>query len=777
MARRDGHDWRLVPLALAAWIGAWLGTAALRPADGVLMACVCGAGIVAWRLWRKGLHWAAATIVVLMVVGLSAGAREWQLHHSAPANWARQGSQGVARVRVTGDPRMLDQGVRPAIVMFDATLLDLRVRGEEVATSQAIRVFASGESASGLADTPVGTSLELRGRLVPADPATPLALSLRVTGIGAWREPPGPLDLLVNSMRSGLRVATAHSPPLQAALVPSLTVGDTSAVPDDLSDQFRVTSLSHLMAVSGANLTLMLLVVLWTARALGARGAWVRVIGVLGIGLFVVLCRGEPSVVRAAAMGLVGLVSIGAGTGRGSLRALALAVLGLMILDPWLSRSWGFALSVAACAGLVLLSSRWTALLATWMPRGLAEAAAVPLAAQLATQPLITAMSGQVSLVGVFANMAAAPFVGPATVLGLVAACLVWFPPLAAAVAWVAGWVVQPIIWVAQTGAGLPAASLTWPAGVAGSALSIGASALLILLFGRILARPWLVVAFTLVVVGGLLVRPGPLGWPGPWQAVFCDVGQGDTTVLRASKGAAVVVDAGPAPGPAQRCLDSLGVDDVPLLVLTHFHADHVEGAPSLILRYRPRLILIGGLNSPAAAVRSIEAAAAAVGSRIETAQPGQVLRVGDVSWHTVSVWNPSSPAIDGQTENNASVVGVAEVAGLRILLPGDVEPDGQRRALGQAAEAGMVLDADVLKLPHHGSPNQLEEFLAAPGAKVAVASAGLRNDYGHPSAKTLRAVHLLGMSTFRTDQQGSIAIHLEDDSLGIRVTGQNSGR
>lgn len=774
--RGDGHDWRLVPLALAAWAGAWLGTAAFRPPEGVLVACICGAGIVVWRFWQRRLHWVAVTVVVVVVAVLSAGVREWQLHHSTPATWAVEGRSGVARVRVAGDPRLLDQGNRPALVVFDATLLGLRVGEVEVATSQAIKVLSSGEPASRLADTAVGTSLELRGRLVPADPATPLALSLRVTGVGDWRETPGALDRLVNSMRSGLRDATAHSPPLQAALVPSLTVGDTSAVPDDLSEQFRTTSLSHLMAVSGANLTLMLLVVLWTARALGARGAWVRVIGVLGIGLFVVLCRGEPSVVRAAAMGLVGLAAIGAGTGRGSVRALAIAVLGLMLIDPWLSRSWGFALSVAACAGLVLLSSRWTAQLGTWLPRGLAEAAAVPLAAQLATQPLITAMSGQVSLVGVFANMAAAPFVGPATVLGLVAACLVWFPPAAAVVAWIAGWAVQPIIWVAQVGADLPAASLTWPAGPAGLVLSVGASVLLILLFHRILAHPWLVVVCACLVVGGLMVRPGPLGWPGPWQAVFCDVGQGDTTVLRASEGSAVVVDTGPAPGPAQRCLDSLGITDVPMLVLTHFHADHVEGAPALILRYRPKLILVGGLNSPAGAVKSIEAAAAAVGSRVETAQPGQVLRIGEVSWHTVSVWTPEVPAIDGPAENNASIVGLAQVAGLRVLLPGDVEPDGQRRALGRAAEAGTTLDADVLKLPHHGSPNQLEAFLAAPGAKVAVASAGLRNDYGHPSAKTLNAAHLLGMTTLRTDQQGSIAIHLEGETLGIRATGRSSG-
>ena len=157
------------------------------------------------------------------------------------------------------------------------------------------------------------------------------------------------------------------------------------------------------------------------------RGGWCSsgCVGVLG---FVLLARTEPSVLRAATMGTVGLIGMGHHGRRRGTRALGAAVLLLLLLDPWLALSPGFALSGLATAGILWLAPGWRDRLARWLPRWVAEAVSVPLAAQLACTPLVAAISGQVSLVAVLSNLLAAPAVGPATVLGLAGGLVGWCP-------------------------------------------------------------------------------------------------------------------------------------------------------------------------------------------------------------------------------------------------------------------------------------------------------------------------------------------------------------
>lgn len=773
----DGHDLRLLPLAAAAWAGAWLGTAGFRPEAPLLFSCFATLGLVAVLAFRARRAWVLLVAVVLAATTLLSGAREVQLHESLPAQLAAEGRSADVRVRLVGDVRLVAQGSRPPLVVAGATLLRLETSATVVETSQQVVLFAAGEPGQELTGIAPGSVVELRGTLATAEPASPEAVAVRVREVVDVREGPGRVDSLVNLLRAGLqRASAAHSPPEQAALVPSLVVGDTSGITDEMTADFKATSLSHLLAVSGANLTLMLSVVLGVARGVGVRGRAVRAIAVACVVLFVLVCRSEPSVVRAAAMGLVSLSAIGLGRGRRSMRHLGLAILCLMLLDPWLSRSWGFALSVAACCGISLLAPVWTRGMG-WLPRPLAEALTIPLAAQLATQPLITALSGQVSVVGVLANMVAGPFVGPATTLGLAATSLVWFPAAAAALAWLAGLCVQPILWVAHLGASLPAASLAWPADALGVGLCVVACGLVALLVGELLRSPEGVLVLVAVMVVGSLLRPVPLGWPGQWDVVFCDVGQGDATVLRAAPGVAVVVDTGPDPRAVQDCLDSLGVEAVPVLVLTHYHSDHVGGAAALMARYEPGTVLVSPLSSPEAQAAQVARVAAGVGARTVVATPGQVITVGEVTWTTLGAFEPRQVDTGGRgesgEENDSSVVGLAEVAGgLRVLLPGDVEPGGQRRAMVEALRIGMPLQAHVLKLPHHGSSRQDEDFFRATGARVAVSSAGRGNDYGHPSDAALELAIRSGMQVARTDTEGAIAIALDGGSLVVRRAG-----
>ncbi len=217
------------------------------------------------------------------------------------------------------------------------------------------------------------------------------------------------------------------------------------------------------------------------------------------------------------------------------------------------------------------------------MPRWLAEALAVPAAAQVACGPVVVAISGQLGLLWVPANLLAVIAVAPATITGVLAAVLAPVSlPLAQLVAWI-GWV--PTAWlvrIARVGADVPGAATPWPEGARGAAAMVAVTLLAWALWRRTdLRKVGAATAWPVVTAGTAAFAPS---WPPPgWVLAMCDVGQGDMLVARRG----LVVDVGPDPGKADRCLDRLGVDRVPLVVLTHLHADHVLGLEG-VLRRRP---------------------------------------------------------------------------------------------------------------------------------------------------------------------------------------------
>jgi competence protein ComEC len=261
-----------------------------------------------------------------------------------------------------------------------------------------------------------------------------------------------------------------------------------------------------------------------------------------------------------------------------------------------------------------------------------------------------------------------------------------------------------------------------------------------------------------LLLVAVVTVRLPSPGWPPPgWALVACDVGQGDALALHAGARSAVVVDAGPDPATTGRCLDSLGIRSVPLLVLTHFHADHVAGIAGVLRGRAVGVIETTRLADPPYGVRQVARAAAAAGVAVRQAAYGATTRVGEVTLQVL--WPPAdSPQRgpgDGSTANEASVVLLVETGGLRLLLTGDVEPEGQQ-ALARLLPG---LDVDVLKVPHHGSRYQDEDWLLSLHAGVAIASVGAGNDYGHPARSTLDPLARSGARVLRTDRDGAVAV------------------
>ena len=751
-------DLRLAGPAAAAWVVAWQGR--FLPVPWLLgLALVCG--VLALGLLGLGRAVAAATLACAAAAGLVTAGHVHARTTGALAQAAKTQSAVVVVGRVLDDPRVVP---RKADVLAFQELLVARVRVEELQVAGRVVHLRAPvlvvTSERGWLRLLPSQRVRIEGRLRAPDPGDDVAALLTARGPPVVLSGPSVVQRVAGRLRQGLRDATDPLPADERGLLPGLVVGDTSRQPAQLGDDFRTTGLTHLTAVSGSNVAVILGAALLLCRRFGVPLRARPGVALAVLGAFVVLARPSPSVLRAAVMGVVALLALATGSRKQAVPALCGAVLLLVLLDPELAPQPGFALSTLATAGLLLVAPVWRHRLARRLPGWLADAIAVPAAAQVACTPVVVAISGSLGLLAVPANLLAVPAVAPATVLGVVAAllapvCL----PLAQAAAWLGFVPTWWLVTLAHTGARQPGAGTAIPDGWLGASISLAllASGAVVLSVPRL--RRTAAAAGAGVLLASLVlvvVRPG---WPPPgWLVLSCDVGQGDSFAVRLGPGTALVIDTGPDPRPVDRCLSRAGITRIPLLVLTHLHADHVEGAPGALRGRQVGAIEIGPLDEPAVERQRLLGWAGRI--PVVRAQIGEVRAVGDVSWEVLDATARHGTDSD---PNNSSIVLRLVTHGVSVLFAGDLEGEAQQAL----RERGVVLASDVLKVPHHGSAKQDPAFLDAVGARVALTPVGAGNPYGHPSAQTLQRLERDGARTYRSDEDGDVAVVLRDGRLG----------
>jgi competence protein ComEC len=775
-------DVRLLVPALVAWIcvAAML---SLRP--GVLAgsaAGLAGLGVILMhRRWRRR-SWVTAvsftlvgTAVCLVAAAAQVSVREAGL---VPALAAQRATASVEAV-VLSDPRVVQtKGIRPTeLVIVRVSVRSVEGRGQRSESSTPVLVFGD-KSWSAVRWR---ERIRVSGRFDVADPGDDVVAVFNPSGAPEVIGEPGLIADVAEHVRSGLREAVSGLPADARGLLPGLVIGDTSRTPQSLTEAMLTTGMTHLSAVSGSNVAVVLAAALGLCHLIGVRRRWRPPVAMVLLAAFVILARPEPSVLRAAVMGVIGLLGLSASRRRMGIPALSGAVLVLLCIDPWLSRSYGFALSTLATLGLLLFARPWGAWFARFLPgrmKGLGVAIAIPVAAQAMCGPVVVLLQGSVTLIGVFANLLAAPLVAPATVLGVsVALVALASHPLAVLLAWVAALPTLGIAWIARVCADIPMGTLPWPDGPPGAFLLASVTIGLLFmgpwLIATIRLRPYAVAAVGLLTLAAAWPTTG-LVWPSPnWRMVACDVGQGDALVLASGTGRAVVVDAGPDAEAIDGCLSRLHVEVVDAVVLTHFHADHVDGLPGVLHGRVVRQILTSPVLDPAAQVRAVRGWAAAAGVPVQPLYPGDQLRWGAVQ---AGVLWPARVIHEGSVPNNASVVLSVDVGGLRVLLPGDVEVVAAHQVLLALRRDPVYLAGrgfDVLKVAHHGSKLQDPALVAELRAPVAVISLGVDNTYGHPAQKTLDLLRANGSAVFRTDQGGDIAVtRASDGSVLVSARG-----
>lgn len=656
----------------------------------------------------------------------------------------------------------------------------------------AVRVPPNEVDRSDLLD--VGADVVLRGTARTARAGERAVLAVTASRGLSVRSPPQGILAVAGELRRGLIASSSGLPPPGAGLIPGLAVGDTSTVTPELDAAMKQSSLSHLTAVSGANCAIVVgLAFGAVAAAGGSRRARVAG-GVAALVGFVLLVTPEPSVVRAAAMALIAMMGVLLGRTGAGVSVLSLAVAVLLVADPWLAGSLGFALSALATGSLLLFARPLATGLARRMPRALALALSVPLAAQLACGPLLVIIAPTVPLYGVAANLLAAPAAPVATIVGL-AACLAaplpWVQSGLTAIAWL------PAAWIAgtaQTFSALPGDQVPWLEGWPGAAALavVGGAIGAVIVIPRIAVPPesatserpappvrmrpartslpraqqvrrasGLLLALVVGIVAGstaLTTIAGRFTLPEAWSVLACDVGQGDAVLLR-SAGAIALIDTGPDPDLLTRCLDRVGVDRIDLLVLTHFDLDHAGGVAAVVGRVATALH--GPVGTPAGA--RVLADLEHGGARALPAHAGTAGTLGGSTWRVM--WPPRETRAY-PPGNDVSIVMDVRGGGMPTsLFLGDLSASPQASL---AASGRLDPPYDLVKIAHHGSADQDAGLYEMLHPALALITVGAENTYGHPRAETLAALTALGARIARTDRQGVIAVWRAGDAVSV---------
>ena len=774
-------DLRLLPGATCVWalavLGVTAGTAAAVAAAAVLVALALtaitlgggsraaqslyahlGIVVLAGILLFPALERHGATGALLeeaaadgLIVELTLVAAADPAAPSGGPEWARAGLQ--TRARTVQGPAWLGRE--------EATLLG----------SLPVLLRATGEAEEGLARVRAGDSAEVRGTVAVSGSL----MILRATEVRPVVAPgiAGKAQTARHTLRQIARDATSHLPADEAALVRGMTTGDTRGMSERTEEIMRRAGISHLVAVSGANIAFVLAAVLIPLLLAGVRRRPRLLAAGMMVAGYVWLVGDEPSVQRAATMAVPLLAARYAGVRASPVAALALTVALWSVLDPVTAASVGFLLSALATAAILLaappLATALVELSGERIGRTAALVLAVPLVAQLACTPLLILLTPEISLWAVGVNMLVGPLVGPSTVIGLIALVLgAWWFPAAQALYTVASGGAHLVLLIARTADALPGSRIPVPEGATGALLAIAVllAAAIAVAARRVPLVRWVVTALLVLALAPGIGRMLPVSTGPQWFLALCAIGQGDALLMRPQTstrdGPTVLLDTGPDPAALRQCLDRLQVTRIDLLVLSHPHQDHTGGTEALRGARAPVQQWVCPL--PEASGDAVPGAPLTVATTGETWQrEGMSLRV---------LWPGSeedalraSAAQGGSSEGDAAndcslALEVVWADGTRLLTLGDLEPAAQAElaALGPG-------QADIVKVAHHGSRFQHAPLYQQLDADLALVPVGRDNSFGHPTEELLGLLRQTGAHVVRTDVHGTVVIPADGEA------------
>ena len=560
-----------------------------------------------------------------------------------------------------------------------------------------------------------------------------------------------------------------------APLVRALLIADMHDLSPTVRDRFAAAGLSHMLSVSGLHVGLIAVAVSLLAQIAGvpARRASALVVGLTAT--YVVAIGAPLPAVRAAVMLAISSASLAIQRPTSAWAALAVGAMAPFV-SPAAVLDVGFQLSVVGMVALVAagaISTRWEPLTVGGWRGTLYRSLVASTAATLLTAPLVAATFGRVSFVAPISNLVAVPIMAVLQPMLFLAALLM---PLGAAAQFVAD-ACHPLIaaidTIAALSARLPGASVSVVTDATTMALACAAATAFVV--AAVSRFPWRPVIAGIAALSIIAWRPLVRAPATHTELHMLDVGQGDALALRTTRGRWVLFDAGRdwQNGDAGRrdvipYVAERG-GDVVALVLSHPHSDHVGGVASTLRALRPTWYFDPAYAGTSPPYRASLVAAAESRVRWRRVRPGDSLVVDEA---VITFLAPDSAWADTLRDpNDASSVARIRVGSVSFLMTGDAEADEERWL---AANQAALLQADVLKVAHHGSnTSSLPEFLDVVRPRLALVSVGAGNVYRHPSPSVMEALAARGITALRTDLEGTVVVRTDGRAIEVLSRGE----
>jgi len=619
------------------------------------------------------------------------------------------------------------------------------------------------------------------------------------------------LGRLALAIKHKLSTTATHTlSPSNGAILNGILFGIQGLIDQKTRQAFTETGVVHILSVSGLHVGLVLAGLIGLFGLLKLRPSLIAPLATPVLIFYALMTGLEPAVLRATIMALLLLWAHHLGRDRDWPTTLAFAALVILLWNPLQLYHPGFQLSFTATWGLLylapLLEKSISGLLQGLPPtmiRGTATGIAVPLAAQLATIPLVAWYYNMISPVSVLANLLAVPLTGLIMALGLLAAGagLLWLP--------IAGFINAGTEVVIELFMGL----IVFLQNLPGAVIYLATPPILlaILWYGGIFyaagyaraeagsphrqkLKGWAPAGVALSIL--ILI----ICWPGPdtqkLVVHFIDVGQGDSTLIQTPGGENLLIDTGGRPEEFQTgtgtgdqvvspYLRKLGVNRLDVLFLTHPHEDHCGGAAYLIKNFPVDLVIASTTSANLSNVEAFtgsppnndrkENAAIPLGYHtllklmdehgieVQKVAAGDSIELPELAIEVL--WPEANNAVEGDAANNSSLVLKLTYGHSSFIFTGDIEVEAQQKML----QNGSELKADVFKVPHHGSRSLLPQLVEKVDPSIAVISVGAHNSFGHPAPATIDLLDKKGITTYRTDMDGAVIVETDGNRIEVK--------
>ena len=560
-------------------------------------------------------------------------------------------------------------------------------------------------------------------------------------------------------------------PEQEAELEQGILLGDTSDIESDIKDDFRECNLSHMLAVSGAHLSYLVLGIntVLSKKAFGIRRR--KILSIMFILIFMVIVNMSPSVVRAGISTIIAIFATLIYRKQDTYTTISIALLLTLLNNPFAIFDFGLQLSYLATLSIIIFYSKFTQKqFNNKVKKYLYESAMLTVSANILILPITIYEFNTIPINSIISNLLAGPLLGICIILGMftVIISIVCFP-VSKLIAFPLQIILKILIKIIELISKIPFGNYT-------------------------VKTPWFIVVFlTYAIIATLIYNKKKItkiltmitliifivmqvcafiNIDGKLKIYFIDVGQGDSMLVKTVRGKNILIDGGGSKDPdydiGEKILVPYLLDrrikTLDYVIISHFDEDHATGVAQILGKIDVSSIILTRQLEENDIYRHILSIAKEKKIKLIYVKEGDVLKIGGIK---ISIIHPENKLMINNPMNNNSIVCKVEYNSFSMLLTGDIEMEAEELILRK----NINLKADVLKVAHHGSKTSTTgEFLKAINPKVALIGVGKNNNFGHPSNEVIQRLKENGTRIYRTDENGEISITVNKKGRIIKI-------